>query len=446
MKVVVAMDSFKGSIKSVDAARFVKSGILSVYKDAVVDAVTVSDGGEGFLSSLSRSMDAISRTISVMNPMGDEATAEYGIVAESGTAIIEAAQAIGLNLVPPSKLNPMVATSYGVGELILDAIDQGCKKFIVGLGGSATNDGGMGMLQALGYEFVDKKGKVLGLGAGFLSSIETIKTTGADPRLKECQFTVAWDVDAPLIGSKGATHVYGPQKGASPAMIKDLEGGMVKYAEIIKRSFNKMVGMVPGAGAAGGLGYAFLAFLNTKMESGSKVVEESIKLEDLIRDCDVVITGEGKLDAQTSKGKVPSSVAKLAKQYNKLVVALAGIVDDDIQGCLDDGIDAAFCVQRGPIDISDAMGALTIGNNLTATTAQVFRLINCASDTAFGLVKKTRTAPSTPRKPKTKQEPEEPTLDEELSGDSAIFNNMKPEKPTVKVDEKLAGDGAIFGL
>lgn len=438
MKVVVAMDSFKGSITSLDASRFVKNGVLAVYKDAQVETVTMSDGGDGFLTSLVRSMNAITRTVSVVGPLGETVSAQYGLVPETNTAIVEISQAAGIDLVPEDKLVPVSTTTYGVGELIVDAINQGCKNFVVGLGGSATNDGGMGMLQALGFEFVDKKGKLLGLGGGYLKSIENIKTAKADSRLKECKFLVACDVDNPLFGAKGATQVYGPQKGATPSMVKDLEGGLVNLSNVVKRTLGKTVATVPGAGAAGGLGYAFAAFLNGKLEPGSKVVGDVVKLEDLIKACDVVVTGEGMIDGQSSHGKVPCSIAKLAKQYNKLVVALAGTVEDDIGACLDAGIDAIFCVQRKPLPLSEAMNTLAVSNNISATTTQVFRLIKSVLQVKFD---KETIESSNKQATNDNVAP----LDEKLSGDNAIFDGINPQK-SLNVDIDKLGDNALKNL
>lgn len=413
MKVVVAIDSFKGSITSADASRFVKNGILSIYADAQVDTVTMADGGEGFLTSLGRSMEAIMRTATVTGPLGTKLPVQYGLVPESNTSIIEIAQVVGLNLVPENSRNPMKTSTYGVGELILDALDQGSRNFIIGLGGSATNDGGVGMLQALGYQFVNKKNKLLGLGGNILPEIESIVVTKVDPRLKECKFLVACDVNNPLFGQNGATHVYGAQKGATPEMIKLLDSGLVNLSNIVKRVLGKTAATVPGVGAAGGLGYAFVAFLNGKIESGSKVVGNAVKLEDLIKECDVVVTGEGRIDNQTIHGKAPASVATLAKKYNKLVVAIAGMVENDIESCHSVGIDAIFCVQREPLTLDEAMNTMTVGNNIVATTAQIFRLIKGVSTTIQPDVRDIVVE-------EVVEEIQEP-LDEKMSGDNAIF-------------------------
>jgi glycerate kinase len=375
MKVVVAMDSFKGSIASNESFRFVKSGILAVYQDAKVDMATIADGGGGFLKAMSTNLDIVERSVEVMGPLGQPVVARYGISLETNTAIVEIAQVAGISLIPQDKLNPLYTTTFGVGEIINDAIAQGCRKFVIGVGDSGTIDGGVGMLQALGYQFGDKKGKLLGLGGLILEDIDKIDHALINPQLKECEFVVACDVDNPLFGPRGAAHVYGPQKGATPDIVKKLDSGLVNLSNLSKIKFGKTMATMPGAGAAGGLGYAMLVFLNATLKPGVQIVGEANSLENLIRDCDVVVTGEGRIDSQTVQGKAPFGVTKLAKKYNKLVIAIAGEVDNDIKACNEAGIDAIFCVQRGPISQQQSMDNMTVGNNIKATTTQIFGLI-----------------------------------------------------------------------
>ncbi|MDR3021721.1 MAG: glycerate kinase [Clostridiales bacterium] len=384
MKVVVALDSFKGCITSKESSKFVADGVLAVYPDAEVVTINMADGGEGFLEPIVNSLKGIIRTVQVTGPLGESVQAKYGFVPESKTAVIELAEAAGLNLVPMEARNPLYTTTYGVGEIIVDAIEQGCRKFIVGIGGSATNDAGMGMLQALGYEFLGPGGQSLGLGGHVLNSLVDIRTENVHPELANCEFRVACDVDNPLFGPKGAAHAYAVQKGASPDSIKHLDAGLVTFSNVVKRVLKKTISTAPGAGAAGGVGYAFLAFLRGKLEPGANIVKDATKLEENIKTSDIVITGEGKIDASTVRGKAPFEVTKLAKQYNKKVIALAGIVSDDIAVCNEQGIDAIFCIQRGPIDSYQAMEIDVVTDNLKATVTQIFKLIKSTDGLDFG--------------------------------------------------------------
>lgn len=374
MKVVVAIDSLKGSLSSIEAGMAIKEGILKACK-AEVFVKPLADGGEGTTDALLFGMGGRERKIEVTDPLGEKITCSYGISEDKKTAILEIAQAAGIKLIPTHKLNPLYTTTYGVGEMIKDAIRQGCRNFIIGIGGSATNDGGIGMLTALGYEFYADKEKISLPKGEDLSRITNLSTNNALMELSECNFRIACDVNNPLYGSNGAAHVFGPQKGATPEIVETLDKGLINYSEVVREITGKNTSTVPGTGAAGGLGYAFLTFLNSKLESGIDIILDEIKLEEDIKDCDLVITGEGKLDFQTTMGKAPIGIAKLAKKYNKKVIAFAGGVTEDADKCNEEGIDAFFSILRLPMTVEKAMDYETSRKNIISTTEQVFRLI-----------------------------------------------------------------------
>ena len=290
---------------------------------------------------------------------------------------MEMATAAGITLIPGEK-NPLKATTYGVGEMIRDAIEKGYRKFIVGIGGSATNDGGMGMLQALGYEFLDENGVALGLGAEALFRVAKIDDSKVLPELKECSFRVACDVKNPLCGPRGATYVFGPQKGVTEEMREDLDAAMARYARIVEEYLGggaAGLSTIPGTGAAGGLGFAFLAFLHAQLTPGIALILDAIQLEEELKDADYVLTGEGRLDGQTAMGKVPVGVAKLAKKYGCKVLAFAGAVTPEAKECNVQGIDAFFPIVRGVTTLEQAMNTTNAVQNMTDTVEQVFRLL-----------------------------------------------------------------------
>ncbi|HHT88119.1 MAG TPA: glycerate kinase [Clostridiales bacterium] len=375
MKVVIAIDSFKGSLSSIEAGMAIKEGILKAC-DAEIVVKPLADGGEGTVDALFYGTDGSEVKIDVSGPLGEKVTCTYGILKGGKTAIIEMAQAAGIKLVPKHKLNPLYTTTYGVGEMIKDAIDRGCRNFIIGIGGSATNDGGIGMLKALGYEFYDAEGLPVNPIGNDLSKIASLKTDNAHDKLSECSFRIACDVNSPLYGPTGAAYVFGPQKGATPQIVEALDAGLRNYSEVVKKTTGKDTSSIAGAGAAGGLGYAFITFLNAKLESGIEIILDEIRLEDDIKDCDVVITGEGKLDYQTTMGKAPIGVAKLAKKHGKTVIAFAGGVTKDAYKCNDEGIDAFFSIQQLPTTVKKTMEYDVARYNLMSTAEQVFRLIS----------------------------------------------------------------------
>ena len=379
MKVVVAIDSLKGSLSSLEAGQAIKEGVQVVYPEADVVVRPLADGGEGTVEALAIGMGGELVHVSVTGPLGDGVTAEYGILkadeTRPKTAIIEMSAAAGITLVPDEKRNPMHTTTYGVGELIKDAIDNGCRHFIVGIGGSATNDGGIGMLQALGYDFLDKDGASVGYGGTGLQSIARIQAENVLPELKDCTFRVACDVTNPLCGPMGSSAIYGPQKGATPEMVKELDEALLQYAELSKETFDHADRLYPGTGAAGGMGFAFLTYTNAVLESGIKIVLEETGLEDEMKDADFVITGEGRLDSQTALGKAPIGVAHLAKKHDKKVLAFAGCLTPDAGVCNENGIDAFFPILRRVITVQEAMEKETARENMIRSVEQVFRLI-----------------------------------------------------------------------
>lgn len=374
MKVVAVIDSFKGSISSLEAGNAAAEGIHRVDPEAEVCVRALADGGEGTVEALIGNMNGTSRRIQVTGPLGDPVTCEYGIIKSSGTAVIEMAGAAGLVQVPEEKRNPLYTTTYGVGEVICDAIRQGCRRFIVGIGGSATNDGGAGMLQAMGYGFIDKEGRPIARGAIGLKDLADITNDSVIPELKDCKFRIACDVTNVLCGDQGCSAVFGPQKGATPQMIAQMDQWLEKYAAAAGEKYSNADPLKPGTGAAGGLGFAFLTFTNAVLEPGINIVLDEAHIEDIIKDADLVITGEGRLDSQTAMGKAPAGVAKLARKYGKTVVALAGCVTRDAKACNEQGIAAYFPIVQGAISLDEAMDIENAKANMADTAEQMYRL------------------------------------------------------------------------
>lgn len=376
MNVVIAIDSFKGSLSSMQAGQAITEGVRNVFPDAEIYISPLADGGEGTTEAIVSAAGGEIISLSVHNPLAEEVIASYGILPESKTAIIEMAAAAGLPLVPPEQRNPLFTTTYGVGEMIGDAIERGCRTFIIGLGGSATNDGGVGMLQALEFEFLDSEGDSITFGAEGLSELAEIRIDNAMDELSECKFYIACDVENPLCGENGASAVYGPQKGADTGDIEKMDRWLKDYANLTKTVCPASDADFPGAGAAGGMGFAFLSYLNAELRSGVSLVIEQTNLEEYIKTADVVVTGEGRLDGQSSMGKAPIGVARLAKKYGKRVIAFSGCVTDEAEQCNSHGIDAFFTILRTPCTTERAMECDYAFNNLKKTSEQVFRLIN----------------------------------------------------------------------
>ena len=381
MKIVVAIDSLKGSLTSLEAGNAIKLGISRVLSDAEVYVRPLADGGEGTVEALVHGMNGRNVSVTVSGPLGKPIECIYGILEESKTAIIEMSGAAGITLVADQDRNPLNTTTYGVGEVIKDAISKGCRRFIVGIGGSATNDGGIGMLQALGYGFLDANGNQISLGAKGLKDLEEITDTHVIPELKECTFRVACDVTNPLCGEYGCSAIYGPQKGATPSMIQQMDKWLGIYAKLASSKFPKANAQHPGTGAAGGMGFAFLTFTNAVLESGVKIILDETHLEDFVKDADMVVTGEGRLDAQTVMGKAPIGVANIAKKHNKMVLAFSGCVTDDAILCNEGGIDAFFPILRSVVTLKEAMNHDLAKKNMIATVEQAFRLIRACQKT-----------------------------------------------------------------
>jgi glycerate kinase len=307
-----------------------------------------------------------------MNPV----KAKYCILNSENLAVMEMAEAAGINLISRGQLNPMNATTFGVGEMIKDAMDRGCRKFIIGIGGSATNDGGIGMLQALGFAFLDDKGQPIPLGAKGIEHLQSISADGVAPELKNCKFRIACDVNNPLCGENGCSRIFAPQKGATEDMILQMDGWLERYVDIAKTYNPNADANRKGAGAAGGLGFAFATFTNATLEPGVQIVLDETKLEEYIKNADVVITGEGRLDAQTVMGKAPIGVAKLAKKHGKIVIAFSGCVTEDADVCNLHGIDAFFPILRKVTTLDEALDTENAYRNLKDTAYQVFRLLS----------------------------------------------------------------------
>lgn len=375
MKVTIAIDSLKGSLTSLEAGQAAAEGIRRVYEDADICIRPLADGGEGTVEALVRGMGGELKRITVTGPLGKPVVCEYGIIKESGAAVIEMAGAAGITMVDEEERNPLYTTTYGVGEVIRDAVRSGCRRFVVGIGGSATNDGGIGMLQALGYGILDKEGRQVPYGARGLAEIASVTDDNVLPELSGCTFRIACDVTIPLCGEQGCSAVFGPQKGADPEMIRQMDGWLEHFAALSQEKYPAADPLRPGTGAAGGLGFAFLGFTKAVLESGVKIVLDETKLEDYVRDADLVITGEGRLDGQTVMGKAPIGVAKTAKKYGKPVIGFSGCVTKDAVACNREGIDAFFPILRGVVTLDEAMKTENAGANLADTAEQVFRLI-----------------------------------------------------------------------
>jgi glycerate kinase len=340
MKIVVAPDSFKGSLTAVEVSDAIEQGVREIFPEAEIVKIPMADGGDGTVQCLVNATGGEILREKVTSPLGGEVLASYGILGDKKTAVIEMAEASGLTLVPENKRNPLITTTYGTGQLIKAALDQGCRKMIIGIGGSATNDAGAGMAQALGAKLLDKDGKEIGFGGGELKKVFRIGTKYLDNRLSETKVLIASDVSNPLCGPKGAARVYGPQKGATPEIIEELDESLAYFAKIIKRDLNKDIKD---------------AFLDAELKSGIEIIIEIVKLEQAIKDADLVITGEGKIDSQTIYGKAPIGVAKIAKKYNVPVIAVAAIIGDDADIVHQYGISSLISVSGQPMRLDESL-------------------------------------------------------------------------------------------
>lgn len=372
MKVLIAMDSFKGSLGSLEAAEWIEKGIRRVYGDAWIQKVMVADGGEGTMETMLMGTGGDIVELTVLDPLGRNRTARYGITKEY-TAIIEMAEASGLCLLSAEERNPLATTSYGTGQLIMDAVHRGCKQILLGIGGSATNDGGVGMAEALGVRFLDQNGRMIPKGGGYLDKLDRIDRTQLDPRIERVRFQIACDVDNPLCGQNGASKVFGPQKGATPEMMERLDCNLAHYADIVQRDMGIDIRNVPGAGAAGGLGGGMIAFCNGKLTRGIELVLDGIDIDSMLQCVDVVITGEGRLDHQTAHGKAPAGVATRAAKWGKPVFAIGGSIGEGADSLYDCGVDGILSAVAAPMSLEQAMR--DAGKNLEEVADRLFRII-----------------------------------------------------------------------
>lgn len=368
MKIVIATDSFKGSLSSLEAGNAAAVGVKKILPTAVVKIYPLADGGEGTCKTLTEGLGGVIKKISVKNPLGEKIFAEFGEVPEKNLAVIEMASAAGLNLVPERLRNPLNTTTFGVGEIILSAIRDGCKNFIIGIGGSATNDCGVGMLTALGFKFFDAENNLCGIFGRDLENICVINSDDVPRKIFDCNFKIACDVKNILTGENGCSKIYAPQKGATPEIVRKMDDWIKKFSKLIDSV------EMPGDGAAGGLGFAFRNFLNAKLVPGVELILDTLNIADYLKNADIVITGEGSIDNQTLQGKAPAGLAKLAKNLNPRVkvIAIGGAVQN-ISG--DSDIDAVFSILRKPITLADAMKKNIAQENISATIEQIMRLM-----------------------------------------------------------------------
>lgn len=352
MKIVVATDSFKGCMTSMEAGQAIKDGILNAL-DAEVKVFPLADGGEGTVEALMTCLNGERIQVNVTGPLGEKTESYYGILPDGITAVMEMANVAGITMLPDKSKNPMNTTTFGVGEMILDAVNRGCRKFIIGIGGSATNDGGLGMLSALGVDFYNEEGKKAGIYGRDVRRVEKVDISNISPLLKECSFTIMSDVTNPLCGEMGSSAIFGPQKGATPSIVEKMDEALKHYADVIKKDTGKDCSEMKGAGAAGGLGFAFLSFLNTSLVPGISYILDTLSLEDEMDDADIVITGEGKLDDQTLMGKAPAGVAALGKKHGAKVLAFTGnlALNTKANECMD----AYFSICQAPVSEEMAM-------------------------------------------------------------------------------------------
>ncbi|MEG9544833.1 glycerate kinase [Mannheimia sp. HC-2023] len=377
MKIVIAPDSFKESLTALEVAQAIQTGFSRIFPNADYELVPMADGGEGSVQSLIDATQGNLQKIRVKAPLANQVEAFFGLSGDKKTAFIEMAAASGLHLVPNNERNPLITTSYGTGELIKAALDFGVEKIILGIGGSATNDGGVGMLQALGATFRNAEKQEIGFGGEALNQIQQIDLSGLDPRLSQVAFEVACDVDNPLCGERGASAIFGPQKGATPEMVKTLDNALRHFAEQAQKQLGVNIADTAGAGAAGGMGGGLLLLPNVTLRSGVNIIIEATRLAEKVANADLVITGEGRMDAQSIAGKTPIGVAKTAKQFDKPVIAIVGCLREDYPVVYQHGIDAVFPIIR---QLNSLEETLKLGKeNLISTAENVARLWKIAA-------------------------------------------------------------------
>lgn len=373
-KIVVACDSFKGSVTSAEVAECAKLAIHKVFADCEVEKIPVGDGGEGTVETLIAAMQGKMVGCVVHNPLMRPIEVTYGISGDGKTAVIEMAAASGLTLVPVPERNPLVTSTYGTGEMIKDALNRGCRNFLIGIGGSATNDAGMGMLQALGFRFLGSEGQVLGVGGEMLDRVWAIDDSDVLPSLREASFTVACDVNNPFYGEKGAAYVFARQKGADDRMIRQLDKGLRHFAAVIQKTGRREIDTLSGAGAAGGLGGGFVAFLRAELKPGIQMVLDALHFEERIQGADLIITGEGKLDKQTCMGKTPLGVLQASLKHNIPVIVLGGSVEE-VDELNEAGFLAVLPILPYPVSLKEAMDKYFTCHNIMRTLEQQLRVI-----------------------------------------------------------------------
>jgi len=368
-KFLLTPDSFKGTMSSTEICVIMENAIKEFYPDAQIISIPVADGGEGSVDAFLSALGGEKKFVSVQGPYDSYMNSFFGIL-KNGTAVIEMAACSGLPLVGTEK-NPSLTTTYGVGELIKAALDFGCTKIIIGLGGSATNDGGCGAAAALGVKFFDRNGEFIPTGAT-LHRIERIDKTGLDKRLQKTEFVTMCDIDNPLFGENGAAYIFAPQKGASPQMVNLLDAGLRHLAEVVKKELLLDIANTPGAGAAGGMGYGMKVFLNSSLRMGIETVLDTVNFDELVKGADCVFTGEGKIDAQSLRGKAVIGIARRTKKAKVPLVALAGAVNDDLEAVYDAGVSTVFCINKSADDFMQP--ELCAKSNLAFTMKNILRL------------------------------------------------------------------------
>ncbi|RKY57040.1 MAG: glycerate kinase, partial [Candidatus Neomarinimicrobiota bacterium] len=374
-KIVLAPDSFKGSMTAPDVCNAMTEGILKIFPDAEIISIPLADGGEGTVDSLVSATDGKFKTCKVLNPIGKEITAKYGILGDKKTAVIEMAAASGLPLIPREKQNPLYTSTYGTGQLILNALNSGCTNFVIGIGGSATTDGGAGVAQALGVKFFDKTGKKINepMNGKLIGKCESFSMGNIHPAVKNSRFIVACDVDNPLLGPKGAVYVYSTQKGATDEILPILETNMKHFYNIVEHILNISVIEYPGAGAAGGLGAGLIAFLGANLKSGVDIILDAVEFEKQTKNVDLIFTGEGKIDSQTAYGKTIAGVLKIAQKNNIPVIAIAGKIGNNIGELYQHGLKAIFSICNGPITFEESMkNSYELTTKITEQICRIF--------------------------------------------------------------------------
>ncbi|KOH45804.1 glycerate kinase [Sunxiuqinia dokdonensis] len=373
MKILLAPDSFKDCLSATEVARHLAEGIRRVYPGAHLTGIPVADGGEGFVQTMLSALGGEAVTCRVFDPLGREIDATYGILADQRTAVIEMAAASGIELLKPNERNPLVTNTFGTGQLMRDALEHGCRKLIIGIGGSATNDGGTGMAKALGYRFLDSKNREIHLGGGSLNGLIRIDDSSTFPILKETEVLTACDVSNPLTGTQGASAVYGPQKGATPEMVKRLDQNLAHLSHIILKDLKIDVLKLAGGGAAGGLGAGLVAFAGASLQAGFDIVKAQTGLELAVQQADIVLTGEGKMDHQTKQGKTPWGVAQLALKHGKPCIGVAGFLGEGYRELYQEGFTSLFALPNGPLSLEESLAQAP--QLLADTAEQIFRII-----------------------------------------------------------------------